>query len=86
VNPIGTAQIDAVKHFVCVLSLLHARSLLEFVRSEVISGGAGGAITYDVGSPAKVTIARETNTTKAKAISLFILHGMMSCCLSVSAH
>jgi hypothetical protein len=36
VNPIGTAQIDAVKHFVCVLSLLHARSLLEFVRSEVI--------------------------------------------------
>ncbi len=58
-----------------------------FVRSEVIQvAGGGGAITYDVGSPAKVTIARETNTTKARAISLFILHGMMSCCFSVSAH
>jgi hypothetical protein len=46
----------------------------------------GGAITCDPGSPANVTIARETNTTAAKAISHFILHGMMSCCFSVSAH
>jgi hypothetical protein len=45
-------------------------------------GGGAGAITCcddDIGSPAKVTIARETNITPAKAISLFIfvfLHGM----------
>ena len=36
-------------------------------------GGGAGAITCfddDIGSPAKVTIARETNITSAKAICL----------------